>query len=306
MGVCKSQARDHLNTRRRTATGGRTSVDVPRSITGIVEVAEKFDALLIDVWGVLHDGGSAYPGAVDCLGRLRAADKTVVIFSNAARRMSAIAVELAAHGIKADLYDHIVSSGELVWRTLATRTHGYGRRCFWMGPVRSRSLLDGLDLEIVDSLREADFILNAGAEGNLPDATEFTPLLIEAADLGLRMLCANPDCVAIRKGVKGISAGAIASSYAALGGRVDMLGKPFLPMYANALNLPGIGNRKSVLAVGDGLQTDIRGGHDAALSTLLITGGIHYDEICEADGGLAEVCRRYGVFPDYAATRFAW
>ncbi|KAA3627483.1 MAG: TIGR01459 family HAD-type hydrolase [Proteobacteria bacterium] len=278
----------------------------PKRIPDIASIADQFDAFLVDVWGVLHDGGTAYPGAVDCLRQLRAAGKAIVIFSNAARRCDAIAAEAAAHGIDSGLYDHIVSSGELVWRKLAQGNHGYGRRCFWLGPARSRTLLRDLDLEIVDMLERSDFILNAGARGNLPDASSFHPLLERAARLGLPMLCANPDRVAIRKGIMGISAGAIARDYAESGGTVEMLGKPRAAMYEAARTLPGIGSTTRLLAVGDGLETDIRGARDAGIRSVFVTGGIHREEIERARGSLHDVCARYGIFPDYASPRFRW
>jgi HAD superfamily hydrolase (TIGR01459 family) len=277
----------------------------PLAIPGVRALCKRFDAYLVDVWGVLHDGGSAYPGAVDCLERLARQGRRVVILSNAARRTDRIAAELAEHGIGPDLYCHIVSSGELVWRRLRAADNDYGRHCYYLGPARSRSLLAGLDLDLVENLERADFILNAGAEGDVPDATGYRDLLAHAAAAGVPMLCANPDRVAIRRGVMGISAGAIAEAYTALGGRVESLGKPQSAIYAEARKLPGM-KSASLLAVGDGIQTDILGGHEAGLSTLLITGGIHGEELRSLSGSMAALCALYGIAPDYFCERFAW
>jgi HAD superfamily hydrolase (TIGR01459 family) len=267
---------------------------------------DQYDVLLLDVWGVLHDGGHAYPGAIDCLERLRSTDMSVVIISNAARRLDGLAAELEEHHIDDHLYDHIVCSGELVWHKLKGDGNPYGRRCYFLGPERSRGILDGLDLVMVDSLAEADFILNTGSEHNPPDTSGYMELLNDAMRYQLPMLCANPDQVAVRRGVLGISAGAIARQYERLGGTVESLGKPHAPIYAAACEEAGIRPEHRVLAIGDGLETDIRGGINAGFATLLITGGIHNAELAALDNDLAALCAGYDCRPDYFCAGFNW
>ncbi len=278
-----------------------------RTIGGIGDIAERFGAFIVDVWGVLHDGQRAYPGAIDCLSRLGAAGKRVVVVSNAARRIDGLAAELAEHGIGPRHYDDLVCSGELVWEKLHRPDRGgYGRRCYFLGPARSRGIVQDLDLEFVDGLEEADFILNTGTEHNPPTTDEFIDLLVRALDLQLPMFCANPDQVAIRHGTLGISAGAIARAYERMGGVVESLGKPHSAIYDAVRNLPGFDPEAPVLAVGDGMETDIRGGIGAGFGTVLITGGIHGDEIASLPGGLDSLCKKYGCRADFACPGFRW
>lgn len=276
-------------------------------IDGIGMIADAFDVFIVDVWGVLHDGQRPYPGAIDCLERLRDRGRRVVVVSNAARRLDGLADELSAQRIEPRHYDDLVCSGELVWRKLNRLDRGgYGRRCYFLGPERSRGILGDLDLLLVDRLEAADFILNTGSEDNPPDTSGFTGLLDRARVLELPMLCANPDQVAIRHGVLGISAGAIARAYERIGGKVESLGKPHAPIYDAVRALPGFDPGARAVAIGDGMETDIRGGTDAGMSTVLITGGIHGEEIAALPGGLNDLCERYACRPDWACPGMRW
>ncbi len=266
-------------------------------IQRLAEVADRFDVLLVDVWGVLHDGDGALPGVVECLRRQLADGRRVIVFSNAARRRDAIAAELVTQGIPADCYSDIVSSGELTWQYLGSRPHRYGRRCWYLGPERSAGLLDGLALERVASPADADFILNAGVEGNPPDSAPYAGLLRRLFEHRLPMLCANPDRIAIRHGAPGIAAGALARDYAALGGTVEYLGKPHPPMYRAAAAICGNPPPSRVLAIGDGMETDIAGGAASGHPTLLVERGVHRTEL--AAGGLDELCRTWNCRPDW-------
>ncbi len=278
-----------------------------RFIDGIGALADAFDVFIVDVWGVLHDGQRAYPGAIDCLERLRSLGRRIVVVSNAARRLDGLAAELAAQRIEPRHYDDLVCSGELVWERLRHDDRGgYGRRCYFLGPERSRGILDGLDLQLVGRLDDADFILNTGSEDNPPDTSGFVELLERARALELPMLCANPDQVAIRHGVLGISAGAIARRYESMGGSVESLGKPHAPIYAAVRALPGLDADARAVAIGDGMETDVRGGIGAGMATVLITGGIHGEEIASLAGGFDDLCERYRCRPDYACAGMRW
>ena len=161
--------------------------------------------------------------------------------------------------------------------------------------------MEGLDLSLVSSLEQADLIINAGAEGNLPDASSYQDFLQNAADKSLPMICANPDLIAIRKGVRGISAGAIAKLYQQLGGEVEYIGKPHKQIYQEALaKLEEIPEDK-FLMIGDGLQTDILGANDQWIDALFITSGIYSEQFAEArrNDKWAELFSSEGALPDY-------
>src|SRR3546814_73186 len=141
------------------------SAEVP-FYSGLSAVADRYDAFIIDLWGVMHDGLRAYPAAVEALRQLRRAGKRSVVLSNAPRRAAVIAKRNAEIGIPEDLPDHLLSSGEDAWQHLKTRPDAWyralGTRCYHLGPARDLGMREGLDLTFVDSLAEADFILNTG------------------------------------------------------------------------------------------------------------------------------------------------
>jgi HAD superfamily hydrolase (TIGR01459 family) len=243
-------------------------------------LAARYDGFVLDLWGVIHDGVSPYPGAVDCLERLRAAAKRVVLLSNAPRRAAHAAAAMRAMGIGDALYDGIVTSGEVTHALLRDRTDpafaALGRRLFHIGPERDRNVFDTLDVESVAEPAAATFVLNTGPDDSrLP--TEIGPweaMLRACRQAGLPMVCANPDLEVIRGGERVICAGALAQHYATLGGHVIWVGKPDPAVYRPVLDALGVAKVR-VLAVGDGLRTDIAGAAAAGLDAAWVLGGIH-------------------------------
>jgi HAD superfamily hydrolase (TIGR01459 family) len=261
----------------------------------------RYDVYLIDAWGVLHDGTSLYPGAVQFLQELKNAGKKTVILSNAARRIVTFKQELVGVGIGEDLYTDAITSGELTWQALSNRKTGplvgIGHRYYYQGPERSRNILETLVLEETKRLKDADFILNTGAEGNQADGSSFEPLLRKAISFEIPMVCANPDQVAIRGGIRGISAGAIAREYEYLGGQVIYFGKPHAAIYQYCFELFSDIERSAFLMIGDGLATDIRGANKANIDSAFLRSGIHETEI-----SLPSVLSLKSLFEKYHAT----
>ena len=269
-------------------------------------VQHQYQSFLIDAWGVLHDGRRLYPYALDCLEQLRRNHKKVVIISNAARRESAIVEELARLGIDQDLYHDIASSGELAWHAIQQQYSG--RTGYYLGPIRSRGLLDGLNVNWVSQIEESDFLLNTGAvQGNPKDASASEALLKIAIELDLPMICANPDLVAIRGGELGISAGAIAKRYRQLGANhIEYHGKPYDPVYQSALAMLEFPNQQQVLAIGDAFATDILGASNAGFDSWLIAAGIHRDELVPLNAESVSRTAREFALPNYASEYFQW
>lgn len=288
------------------------STDIPR-LNGLAEIAGDFHGFLIDAWGVLLDGAQVYPGVLDCLQQLRQAGKRVIVMTNAARRESVVAESMRALGIGAELYDSVVSSGELTWDALRTRADAWhsnlGERCYYLGPARSRGLLEGIDLDVVDDLDAADFVLLTGPLGEHEQTVErYRDTLAQAAGRNLPMICANPDQAAIRAGTRGISAGAIARAYQdEHAGEVRFHGKPYAEIYARACARAGV-SRDRVLVIGDGLGTDILGANDAALASVLIAGGLHGVALAHGDSRarLQSLFHDYGCRPDAVLQSLRW
>ena len=285
-------------------------------VHGLSALADRYDSFVLDLWGVLHDGVAAYAWSIDCLERLRQRGKRIAILSNAPRRTAEVARRSAELGIRPAVYDVIHSSGEETWLYLKRRPdafhRGLGRTCYHLGPRRDRGVLEGLDLEETTEIAEASFVLNTGAHLAQDEAANFEAVLRPAAERGLPMVCANPDLEVIRNGVREICAGMLALRYEELGGMVRYHGKPHESVYRRVLPQLGFGTGARVLAVGDSLRTDIAGARRAGLDSLLVTGGIHAEELGLAAGAhpdpaaLAETCARAGERPTYAAPGFTW
>ncbi len=282
-----------------------------RHLTGFAALAEEFDGFIIDLWGVIHDGVNALPGAAECLARLRDTGKPTVMLSNAPRRSSALRSGMRRMGIEDELYGAIMSSGEAVHLALRDRPDEWwsalGDRVFHLGPERDRNLIAGLDLVLQDGPEAADFVLNTGPDDhrNPTDLTEFEPVLRDCMNAGLKMVCANPDLEVIRGGERVLCAGALARLYASWGGEVRSLGKPDPAIYQPTMALLGVPADR-VLAVGDSLRTDIAGAAAAGLASCWVMGGLHGEEFGE-DRAIAEAAARdAGLTPTASIPHFVW
>jgi HAD superfamily hydrolase (TIGR01459 family) len=285
-----------------------------RLIDGMRELALDYDGFILDLWGVVHDGVTPFPGVLDCMGRLIEAGKRVVLLSNAPRRSDDVMRRIAAIGVPRGLYHGVMSSGEEAWQYLHDRTDPFhaalGRRCLHIGSERDLEIRDGLDLDIVETPDAADFILNTGPAEWDDTIADYAPVLGAARDRDLPMVCANPDLVVIHGGKPALCAGALAEHYEEIGGRVRWHGKPHPSVYESCLPLLGIADRRRLLVIGDSLRTDIAGAAAAGIDSLFIAGGVHAGEFT-TDGVLdreriAAALAERNVSPIAAAARFVW
>jgi HAD superfamily hydrolase (TIGR01459 family) len=283
-------------------------------IPGLSALADRFDALILDLWGVIHDGVEAYPGARAALEALRTAGKRTLLLSNAPRRSDALVSQLAGMGIGRELYDFVLSSGEAVHLEMKTRTDpfyaGLGRRLHHMGPERDRNVYEGLDYTPA-TIEEADFILNTGPRDLTETVEDYVPAMRLGLARGLPMVCANPDHVVIRQGVRVVCAGALAARYAEMGGQVSMRGKPDPAIYGQVSTILGA-PKDRIVAVGDALHTDIRGANGAGMAAIFVTQGIHAEELGIRPGDtpspdrLEAVIARHGDRPVAALATLCW
>jgi HAD superfamily hydrolase (TIGR01459 family) len=275
-------------------------------VTGFSALAGRYDGFIVDLWGVVHDGVTPYPGVLDCLARLRAAGKPVVFLSNAPRRPSGIAAGLSGMGITPEFYAGIMSSGEAVYLGLRDRTGPFaelGDRIYHLGPPRDRDVFDTLGLTQVDTPGEADFMLNTGPDDLLgpQDPAPYVPILQAAQAAGLPMVCANPDLEVIRGGQRIICAGLLAEIYQAQGGRVIQRGKPDPAIYAPTIAMLGV-EKSRALVIGDSLRTDMAGAKAAGVDACWVLSGIHALHPDHAPGEAAAA----GIAPVAILMGFAW
>ncbi len=270
---------------------------------GLSALADRYDAFIIDLWGVMHDGLKAYPAAVEALGQLRQAGKRSVILSNAPRRAATIAARNVEIGIPEGLADHLLSSGEDTWQHLKARPDAWyqalGRRCFHLGPPRDHGMHEGLDFDFVDNLAEADFILNTGILNDADKVETYSGFFAEALTAKLPMICANPDLVVMRGDEMEICAGALALDYEQKGGNVRWHGKPHPEVYRSCFALlPDVAPSR-IAAIGDSLRTDVAGAEAAGIDSIFIAGGIHGEELGVNKDGRIESAA-YAAFIDNA------
>ncbi|MEO5373979.1 MAG: TIGR01459 family HAD-type hydrolase [Alphaproteobacteria bacterium] len=285
-------------------------------LPGLAGLADRYDGFILDLWGVIHDGNTAYPWAAATLAELRRAGKATVLLSNAPRRAHALIAGMERMGIPRDLYGEVVSSGEAVRHELEVRRDPFyaalGRRCHHLGPERDRNIFEGLDLDLVADPADADFVLNTGPWEFEETVADYEDRLRLFAGRGMPMVCANPDHMVIREGRPVVCAGALAARYETLGGRVSYRGKPDPAIYALCLDLLGIADHRRVAVVGDAIETDIAGATKAGLDSILVTGGLHASELGVTYGESADPHRvasllsRFNLSPVAAIPAFAW
>jgi HAD superfamily hydrolase (TIGR01459 family) len=273
-------------------------------LSGLSAVLPRYDALILDLWGVVHDGTHLYDGVHDTLTKLREAGKKIVFLSNAPRRSARVASVLGTLGVSSDLYDHVFSSGEMGYQWLAAGKHHLGNRYYYIGPSKDLDVLDGLDFTRVDDLKEADFLLNVGFGSEEQSTDDWMPLLRAARATSMPMLCLNPDLEVVKiSGERFPCAGVIAMAYQNIGGLVTWFGKPFPAVYDQCMQWLAPLDKARVLAVGDSLDTDIPGAVRYELDCALVTGGILKHEKPES---IEAMVRKTGLVPNYIMPRFAY
>jgi HAD superfamily hydrolase (TIGR01459 family) len=243
-----------------------------RRVAGLKELAGEFDALLCDVWGVLHNGVRAFPAAVDAIANFRRSAGPVILITNAPRPHGSIRNQLRSLGVADDSYDDIVTSGDVTRGVIAARP---GVRLLHIGPDRDLPFYEGLDAAFVGE-DAAELVSCTGlVDDDVETPEDYRPLLTRLVARGLAMVCANPDIVVERGDRLLYCAGALARLYDELGGTAILVGKPHRPIYDSAKGRVAELGGTRLLAVGDGLPTDIRGAVDNGVAVLFVTGGIH-------------------------------
>jgi HAD superfamily hydrolase (TIGR01459 family) len=287
---------------------------LPPIVRSFAALAPRYDLVLCDIWGVLHNGMKGSAAAADALVRARAGGTTVVLVSNAPRPKDGVARILDGFDIPRNAYDDIVTSGDVTTSLLRGRR---GVRLHHLGPDRDLGIYEGLGV-VLTGLDEAELIVCTGLFDDTtetPDSYRTTLAAAKARDLPF--ICANPDIVVERGGDLIWCAGAIAEAYAERGGKVVYCGKPHLPVYEAAFEvargLRGAELDKSrILAIGDALRTDLAGALGAGIDCLFVAAGIHAGELGLVHGDEVNPAALASLFEDgpglpvAVTTRLAW
>jgi HAD superfamily hydrolase (TIGR01459 family) len=250
----------------------------PRLITGLSEIARDHDALICDIWGVVHNGHVPFPEAAEALRKFRREHGPVVLLSNAPRPPASVEDQFRRIGVATDCYDAIVTSGGAAREDLAARAErAKPLALYYIGPEQDTGLLNGIAVTRV-GIDRADVALCVGLVDDLTETPDdYSDILAAMRAKNLTMLCANPDLKVYRGNQLCWCAGALAKAYEAIGGSVIYYGKPYTAIYEGALKAAG--RPQKALAIGDALVTDLKGAQDAGLEALFIADGLHGEEI---------------------------
>jgi HAD superfamily hydrolase (TIGR01459 family) len=284
----------------------------PAFSTSFAAIAPRYDVLLCDVWGVVHNGVIATADACEALRRYRSQGGTAILITNAPRPGDYVKGFITRLGVPADSYDGIVTSGDVTMALIAERK---SVPVHHIGPARDKPMFDNFDAPLVP-IERAEYVVCSG----LFDDTRETPA--DYADViaamrahGLQMICANPDIVVERGSELVYCAGAIAEAYAQAGGDVLYAGKPYRPIYRQAIAAAeavrgAAVDRSRVLAIGDSVRTDLKGANAFGIDCLFVTAGIHAEELGERENpdasALAGIFAAAGSFPKLVMQRLKW
>jgi HAD superfamily hydrolase (TIGR01459 family) len=251
-----------------------------RFVEHLRDLVAGVDVVLSDIWGVVHNGLASFPEACEALHTFRARGGAVILITNAPRPADSVQRQLRKLGVADDIYDSIVSSGDLTRNFVTSRL---GQSMYWIGPERDNSIYRGLDAKFAP-LEQADYIVCTGPfDDETESAEDYREMMMQALSRKLTLVCANPDIVVERGDRLIYCAGAIAELYRELGGDVVFYGKPHRPIYDQAIALAKakLGTEtplSRVLAIGDSVRTDLAGAHAYGIDCLFVTRGIHAGE----------------------------
>ncbi|TKT69194.1 TIGR01459 family HAD-type hydrolase [Aquamicrobium sp. LC103] len=252
-------------------------------MTGLIETLDQvvgdYSVVFCDVWGVVHNGEAAFPAAAAALRRARDKGAVVVLITNSPRPRDGVEVQLGLLGVPEDAWDRVVTSGDVTRDLIAEGP----RRVFHLGPDRDMSIYDGLDIDLVEEFEASAVVCTGLVDDEVETPEDYAEILTRLRARDLPFICANPDIV-VERGERLIwCAGALARDYAQLGGRTLIAGKPHRPIYEAARKAAaGVLGREveagDVLAIGDGVLTDVKGAADSGFDVLYISAGIHAQE----------------------------
>ena len=274
------------------------------TISGLGQIADDYDVLICDIWGVIHNGKVPFFEACEALTRFRQSRGTVVLVSNSPRPSRAIPEQLASIRVPEGIYDAIVTSGDATIDELSRRAPG---PVFKLGPDRDDRIYEGLELHF-GSLEDARFISCTGLfhdDTETPD--DYTQLLSEARDHGLPMVCANPD-IKVKRGDKMIyCGGALAQKYEDMGGEVIYAGKPHTPIYRLSRAwleevLGYVPGAERILAIGDNIHTDLLGAQNENFDCLFIADGM---DTANSEAAF-DLIRDHGISAKYVMGSLDW
>ena len=267
-----------------------------RNLNHLSEIFNFYDTYIIDLWGVMHNGISLNPKAVEVIENLKNNSKKIVFLSNAPRPSAKVIDFLKKMKMDEKFLSKVVTSGEAAMQ--AINEYKFGKKFYHLGPSRDNSVFEKV-LENKTTLEKCDFILCTGFFDEHEDNLEYYKTLLKDYT-NKKLMCTNPDLVVHRGNIEELCAGSIAKTFESIGGEVIYYGKPHKEVYKMCFN-PG----EKVLAIGDNLRTDIKGANNLNIDSLFIHSGVHRNEF-KTDKDLLALLEKYGVKTNYFQKELHW
>ena len=265
--------------------------------TGLKSIADNYDLFYIDLWGVIHNGIKLHEKAITVLKELSKKNKSFVLLTNAPRPNKTVQNFLEKMGMDKVLRDHVFTSGEAALSYLK-KSH-LSKKFYHIGPPRDFDLFYLFEKNKCEDISDSEYLLCTGLfDDHDKDLKFYKDLLIK--HISKKMKCTNPDLIVDRGEVRELCAGSVAMIFEKMGGEVVYFGKPHPEVY----NLSIDNKNKKILAIGDNLNTDIRGANLLNYDSLLISNGIHRNEI--KNKGIQDVSKEYEAIVNFIQSDLKW
>ncbi len=264
---------------------------------GLNSIVDNYQLFYIDLWGVVHNGVSLHKEAVNVLREISKKGKEYILLTNAPRPNSVVKIFLKKMGMEEEIRNHVFTSGEASLNYL--KKNLIDKFFFHIGPPRDFDLFNDFKKMKSDNIKKSEYFLCTGLFDDYDKDLKYYKKLFED-NLKKKMICTNPDLIVDRGNVRELCAGSVAMVFEKMGGEVVYFGKPYPEVYHQATN----NKNKKVLSIGDNLNTDIKGANLLDFDSLIISNGIHKNEIKEK--GIDETSRSYETICNYIQSELRW
>ena len=267
-----------------------------KKLNHLAEIQENYDTYIIDLWGVIHNGVRVNPKAIEAVENLILKKKKVIFLTNAPRPCDEVKKFLRSLEIKEELLKNVFSSGEAAMLSLQEKK--YGEFFFHLGPEKDDAIFSKIKNK-KKNIEECNFILCTGLVENYEEDLDYYKELLKM-HIKKKLICTNPDLIVHRGNTIEYCAGTIAKIFESIGGQVIYFGKPYQEIYRMCF-----GEKERTIAIGDNLNTDIKGANNMNIDSIFVSNGVHRSEFKKEDE-LKELSKRYKVKPTYYQPELIW
>ena len=264
---------------------------------GLQSISDNYDLFYIDLWGVVHNGVNLHEKAIVVLNELLKKKKMLVLLTNAPRQNKTVQNFLEKMGMDKVLRDHVFTSGEAALNYL--KKSYLSKKFYHIGPPRDFDLFYLFEKNKCEDISDSEYLLCTGLFDDHDKDLKFYKDLLEK-HISKKMICTNPDLIVDRGEVRELCAGSVAMVFEKMGGEVVYFGKPHPEVYNQSID----NKNKKILAIGDNLNTDIRGANLLNYDSLLISNGIHRNEI--KNKGIQDVSKEYEAIVNFIQSDLKW